>query len=53
LPDGNHGKTASGVAQGVEYYQEGVTAQKELLQVKDGKYHKKTIGYFGQELSNP
>ena len=31
LPDGNHGKTASGVAQGVEYYQEGITAQKELL----------------------
>ena len=36
------------MAPGVEYYQEGVIAQKELLQVKEGQYHKKTTRYFGQ-----
>jgi hypothetical protein len=48
LWDGDYGKTDAHVAQGVEYYQEGITAQKELLQVKDGEYHKKTTGYFGR-----
>jgi hypothetical protein len=31
LPDGDHAKKATDVAQGVEYYQEGAIAQKELL----------------------